>query len=102
MHYLSRVLEPKLKEYLANFSVLGLTGPRQSGKSTLLTHTLKEYKYVTFDDPNIIHLFSTDPNKFMRIYSNKIIFDEVQKVPEIFNYIKIAVDNDRQIMVNLY
>ena len=96
MIYRKRVLQKKLLEYLAYFPVVGLTGPRQSGKSTLLTHTLKDYTYVTFDDPMLIDLFSSDPKKFLRIYQNKIIFDEVQKVPDLFNLIKMAVDQDRQ------
>lgn len=96
MAYRKRVLEAKLLEYLSYFSVVGLTGPRQSGKSTLLTHTLKDYTYVTFDDPAIVSLFVTDPQKFIRIYNDKVIFDEVQKVPDIFSLIKLAVDNDRK------
>ncbi len=95
MHYYHRVLEKKLKEYIAHFSAVGLTGPRQSGKSTLLQHTLPDYTYITFDDFRIVSLFHEDPQRFISIYNNKIIFDEVQKVPELFNYIKIAVDNDR-------
>lgn len=51
---------------------------------------------MTFDDIKNVEQFSLDPEKFMNIYQNKIIFDEVQNVPELFNYIKIAVDNDRQ------
>ncbi len=96
MKYHHRILEVKLAEYLQHFSAVGLTGPRQSGKSTLLLHQLKDYHYVTFDDYRMTQLFYDDPNKFMRIYSNKIIFDEVQKVPELFNEIKIAIDADRQ------
>ena len=94
--YHHRVLENKLAEYLHHFSAVGLTGPRQSGKSTLLLHQLKDYQYVTFDDHRTVALYHDDPNRFMRIYANKIIFDEVQKVPEIFNDIKIAIDADRQ------
>lgn len=94
--YIQRVLEPILREYLQAFPVLGLTGPRQSGKSTLLRHILRDYKYVTFDDYKLIDFFHHDPEKFIQTYSNKVIFDEVQKVPELFNYIKIAVDNDRK------
>ena len=95
MRYHHRVLETKLAEYLRHFSAVGLTGPRQSGKSTLLLHQLKDYQYVTFDDYRVMELYHDDPNKFMRIYSNKVIFDEVQKVPEIFSDIKIAIDADR-------
>jgi uncharacterized protein len=93
--YIHRILEKQLRSYLNFFSVVGITGPRQSGKSTLLRHTLPDYKYITFDDYKAIEMLHHDPEKFMRINSNKLIFDEAQKVPELFNYIKIAVDNDR-------
>ena len=96
MSYLSRALEPKLQEYIEFFSVVGLTGPRQSGKSTLLKNILPHYQYVTFDDFRITSLFYEDPEKFMEIYSGEVIFDEIQKVPELFEYIKLAVDNDRE------
>lgn len=94
--YRHRQIETKLKEYIQHFSIVGMTGPRQSGKSTLLLHVLKDYTYVTFDDNRIVDFFYHDPQKFMLTYSNRVIFDEVQKVPEIFNYIKLAVDQDRQ------
>lgn len=93
--YHHRVLESKLIDYINHFSAIGLTGPRQSGKSTLLLHLLKDYQYVTFDDDRVVALYHDDPQKFMRIYHDKVIFDEVQKVPEIFNDIKIAIDADR-------
>ena len=95
--YYPRNLETLLNQYLKGFPVVGITGPRQSGKSTLLQQLLgKTYQYITFDDYRMVEFFYEDPNKFMETYSDKVIFDEVQKVPEIFNYIKIAVDNDRQ------
>jgi len=94
--YISRILENTVKDYLSIFPVIGITGPRQSGKSTMLKNLLGEsYKYVTFDDFKMVSLFNDDPERFMRIYSDRVIFDEVQKVPDIFNYIKFAVDNDR-------
>lgn len=98
MHkYHRRSIESLLKKYLKGFCVVGITGPRQSGKSTLLKHFLGEtYRYITFDDYRMVEFFYEDPKKFMEIYSDRVIFDEVQKVPEIFNYIKIAVDNDRR------
>ena len=75
---------------------MGLTGPRQSGKSTLLLHTLPTYRYVNFDDYKIMRFFEEDPEKFMAIHDNQVIFDEIQKVPRLFDYVKIAVDQDRE------
>lgn len=95
MRYQLRVIEQKLQEYLDFFSVVGLTGPRQSGKSTLLLQKLPDYRYVNFDDLRFVNAFYDDPQKFMRLYNDKVVFDEVQRVPELFNYIKIAVDQDR-------
>ncbi|MCH9614344.1 MAG: hypothetical protein SP1CHLAM54_16980 [Chlamydiia bacterium] len=96
MKYTKRVAEVAAKRYLKAFPVLGLTGPRQSGKSTLLKHLLPDYTYVTFDDLHKIELFEEDPVGFMKKYQKRVIFDEVQNVPKIFNAIKIVVDEDRQ------
>lgn len=79
------------------FSVVGITGPRQSGKSTLLLQKFSDYAYVNFDDIRLTNAFYEDPQKFMRLHADHVIFDEVQKVPELFNYIKIAVDKDRDV-----
>ncbi|MCC2666265.1 MAG: uncharacterized protein K0S63_181 [Gammaproteobacteria bacterium] len=95
MAYTRRVAEATLKRYLKAFPVVGLTGPRQSGKSTLLRHLLPDYSYVTFDDSKHILSFTDDPKGFIKQYTGRVIFDEVQYVPEIFNYIKIQVDLNR-------
>jgi uncharacterized protein len=92
-----RILEKKLREYSTFFSVVSLTGPRQSGKSTLLKRIFPEYTYVSFDESTYRMLYYDDPQKFMRIYSHRVIFDEVHKVPEIFDAIKVAVDADRDV-----
>lgn len=95
MSYKNRIIEDKLLKYKDIFPVVGLTGPRQSGKSTLLAHCLPDYQYVTFDDFRAQEFFSRDPEAFFQLYSEKTIFDEVQKVPDIFNHIKLRVDRDR-------
>ena len=96
MVYRPRVIEQKLQEYQEFFPVIGITGPRQSGKSTLLLEKLPNYAYVNFDDIRFLESFYDDPERFMRLNGHQVIFDEVQRVPELFNYIKIAVDKDRQ------
>ncbi|MGA2623847.1 MAG: ATP-binding protein [Bacteroidota bacterium] len=97
MAYIHRVLEGAVRKYLKIFPVVGLTGPRQSGKSTLIKNLLDDkYRYVTFDDLTNVDRFHSDPAGFMRVYSDKVIFDEVQRAPELFSYVKLAVDSDRE------
>ena len=94
--YIRRIVISTLKRYLGAFPVVGLTGPRQSGKSTLLQHALKDYDYVSFDVERNVLSFDSDPEGFIMQYKNKVIFDEVQYVPSIFNIIKVLVDKDRK------
>lgn len=97
MAYIHRVIEKKVTKYLSAFPVVAITGPRQSGKSTMLQEMLDmTYEYVTFDDERMVHTFHDDPERFLRTHNAHVIFDEVQKVPELFNYLKIHVDRDRQ------
>jgi hypothetical protein len=96
MTYRRRILESALRRYLKLFPVVGLTGPRQSGKSTTLKNLLgHHYVYLTFDDPNNVDRFHADPERFLSAFPGKTIFDEIQRVPELFSYIKMIVDNDR-------
>ena len=67
VHYRNRILEKKLKAYLAFFSVVGLTGPRQSGKSTLLLKQLPNYRYINFDDIRFVQAFYDDPQQFIAL-----------------------------------
>ena len=92
-NYIKRRLEDRILEYLEYFSVVSITGPRQSGKSTMLKELLGlKYKYVTFDDFQVRELFYEDPKLFMRNNSTYVIFDEAQKVPELFEMVKMVVD----------
>jgi len=96
MSYIHRVIENTVARYLKQFPIVGLTGPRQSGKSTMLKKLLGDrYRYVSFDDLNMVDSFHSDPDRFMSVYSDRVIFDEVQRVPDLFHYVKLAVDNDR-------
>jgi len=96
MKYVKRNIENILIKYLRIFPAVGLTGPRQSGKSTMLINLLSnKYEYVTFDDIGIRDFFYNDPEGFLQRYSGKTIFDEVQYVPELFSYIKIKIDRNR-------
>ena len=97
MPYLPRVIEKAFLESLSLTPVVGVLGPRQSGKSTLIQHLLgDQYRYVTFDQQEMRDIFYSDPNRFMEQYNHHVVFDEVQKLPEIFEFIKIAVDCHRE------
>ena len=93
--YFVRATTDTLRRYVTAFPVVGITGPRQSGKTTLLRHCLPDYQYLTFDDQlNVAH-FEEDPKGFLAQYNQRVIFDEVQFVPALFNHIKMMVDRDR-------
>lgn len=78
------------------FPVIALTGPRQSGKTTLLKNTFPDYKYVSLEDPNMRDFAQTDPKGFLKVYPERVIFDEVQRVPHLFSYIQTLVDASGQ------
>ncbi len=70
---------------------MALTGPRQSGKTTLLKELFKDYRYISLENPDIRAFATDDPNGFLNEYSENIILDEVQRVPSLFSYIQTKV-----------
>jgi len=95
--YIHRQIEDTLKSYVNQFPAVVLTGPRQSGKSTLLTNLFgKTHNIVSFDDPLVRERAISDPWLFLESAGNQIVFDEIQYVPQIFPYLKILIDKDRE------
>ncbi|MBF0378856.1 MAG: ATP-binding protein [Desulfamplus sp.] len=93
MDYIPRTLENHIKLMASKFPVITLTGPRQSGKSTLIRHAFPEKPYISCEDPDIRLFAMQDPRGFLKTYPSAII-DEAQKAPEIFSYIQTKVDLD--------
>lgn len=97
MRYVRRSLEPVLLGAAGEFPVVVLTGPRQSGKTTLLRRLFSEsHGYVSLDLPDVRASASADPRGFLALHPPPVVFDEVQAVPELFPYLKAAVDENRE------
>ena len=77
------------------FPVIAVTGPRQSGKSTLSIAAFPEKKYISFDDKYYRELAKSNPGDFIKAFPDGLIIDEAQKVPEIFDAIKLTVDSGK-------
>ena len=94
--YIARALEIVIRKAAKEFPVVVLTGPRQSGKTTLLKHLFAEkYRYVSLEPPDVRAAASADPRGFLQMSPPPVIFDEVQYAPDLFPYIKEAVDAAR-------
>ena len=78
-----RKLEHKLKYLAGKFPVVSLTGPRQSGKTTLIRHVFKDKPYLSLEDPDNFEYAHTDPRGFLKDYPDGVVLDEVQKVPAL-------------------
>lgn len=91
--YLARHIERSLLEAVRQFPAVALSGPRQTGKSTLLKHLFAEqFDYVTLDDMALRNQARKDPQTFLRNYPDPVIIDEVQYAPELFPEIKRRAD----------
>ncbi|MCL2722691.1 MAG: ATP-binding protein [Treponema sp.] len=96
MNYIIRDIEKEFKKISAQFPVTLLTGPRQTGKSTMLTHLFPKYHYITFDDSSLRISAKRDPAIFIETLQTPVIIDEIQYAPEILPYIKINADKNRK------
>lgn len=94
MAYINRAQEKIIKNYVSESKCLLLNGARQVGKSTLLNHLFKKINSVSFDDEQIRLDATTDPKLFFKNNPCPLFIDEVQKVPQIFEQIKLVVDNN--------
>lgn len=90
---IDRTLKEKLLHFARLYPVVTLTGPRQSGKSTLLKHTFPDYNYVSLEDIDMRNFAQEDPRGFIATYPRHTIIDEAQRVPSLFSYIQTHVDN---------
>jgi predicted AAA+ superfamily ATPase len=91
-----RMLARTILKAIKTFPAIVVTGPRQSGKTTLLKSLFsKTHRFVTLEDPDVRIRAKEDPLNFLNQYSPPVILDEIQYVPELLSYIKTKIDQKR-------
>lgn len=90
-----RTIEPVLMQLARNYPVVTITGPRQSGKTTLCRRVFPGLGYVNLEAPDIRQFANDDPRGFLAANSDGVILDEIQRVPQLLSYIQAIVDEKR-------
>ena len=91
--YIQRQLSPQLKKLAQLYPILSVSGPRQSGKTTLVREVFPDYAYVNLERLDDRLASEEDPRRFLERYEDQgLIIDEAQKVPALFSYLQVLVD----------
>ena len=90
-----RQAKPQLQALAQWYPVVAVTGPRQSGKTTLVQATFPDKPYVSLEDPDVRESALSDPRRFLGQFAGGAILDEAQRAPELFSYLQTIVDRDR-------
>ena len=97
MSYITRHLEDVVIRLSKSFPAILLTGPRQTGKTTMLQMLAKKEnigrRYITLDDLVAREMAQNDPALFLQIYEPPVLIDEIQYAPKLFTYIKMHIDS---------
>ncbi len=91
-----RESEIELKDLARQFKCVAVIGPRQSGKTTLVTKVFKNKTYVNLENPDIRRFAIEDPRGFLSNYYDGAVIDEVQRVPELFSYLQEILDSKKE------
>jgi len=93
---IERHISPLLRHLATQYPVITLTGPRQSGKTTLTRNVFANKPYLTMEDPDTRRYATEDPRGFLRQFAQGAILDEIQRTPELTSYLQGMVDADRR------
>lgn len=93
---IQREIEPTLRSLFAQYPVVTVTGPRQSGKTTLCRATFPELAYFNLEQPNVREFAIEDPLGFLKECAGGAVIDEIQRAPELVSYIQAKVDDEQE------
>lgn len=93
---IERTQQAKLQQLATKYPFVTITGPRQSGKSTLAELTFPDYRRVSLEDLDNREFATEDPRGFIATYPSHTIIDEVQRVPSLLSYLQTHTDRERQ------
>jgi len=89
---IKRDITERVKSIAKRIPIITITGPRQSGKTTLVKNVFPDYKYISLESPDNLDFAINDPKGFLNTYGQKLIIDEAQYAPKLFSYIQTIVD----------
>ena len=89
---IARSLQPILLKMAEKMPIISITGPRQSGKTTLSKLCFPDYDYVNLESPEVRQAALEDPKRFLRTHKRGLIIDEAQRLPDIFSYLQVLSD----------
>ena len=87
-----RRIQKELAELAREYKVITITGPRQSGKTTLARMQYPDYDYVNMESPEIRQLAEQDAREFLKRHPAPLIIDEIQRLPMLLSYIQVECD----------
>ena len=90
--FINRDIKSELFTLLSEYPVITILGPRQTGKTTLAKTSLKDYSYANLEEPEIREVARYDPKAFLAEFQDRVIIDEIQRVPELLSYIQVEID----------
>src|SRR6185436_8913694 len=91
-----RDAEGTIRQLASGYPVVAITGPRQSGKTTLVQTMFADRPYVSLEDLDARDFALRDPRRFLAQFPDGAVLDEVQRAPDLFSYLQGFVDQDRQ------
>lgn len=93
---IKRIAEERTRHLAQTFKAVAVTGPRQTGKTTLVKSIFKDKPYISLENPDQRNYAIEDPRGFLQQYAEGAILDEVQLVPSLFSYLQEVLDNSHQ------